>query len=60
MDLAICIFDLAGGAALLPKDLSIIDLSNFAERCYYVTIPLMIRTYAVPFVVAQFIARQKT
>ena len=27
--------------ALLLKDLSIIDLSNFVKRCYYITIAFM-------------------
>ena len=30
------IFGLAGGMVLVLKDLSIIDLSNFAKKCYYV------------------------
>ena len=36
MGLALRIFDLAGGAVLLLKDLLIIDLPNFVKRCYYV------------------------
>ena len=57
MGSALRVFDVGGDAVLLLKDLSIIDLSNFAKRCYYVTIPFIIRTYTVPFVVAQRIAR---
>ena len=36
MGSALCIFGLTEVAVLFLKDLSIIDLSNFAKRCYYV------------------------
>ena len=36
------VFGLAGGIALFLKDLSIIDLSNLAKRCYYVVASFII------------------